>query len=508
MIIYTQLFHDRSRLPPSSTLDTKIRCLFYVLSAVAESDTNRRHGIIILTSYGDKTRKSTFDSSHSAKGIALIHQEVLPIRVVGGHLVMMSQRPLLNVVVPMTIQILERLNFLTSQVRVYKYKRLELQRQELQDNGFDLEGIPKVPMGGLYSFGCFKRWLEDRHRRDSHLYGGGTDEIPAAAAAAVIMGVGATTTMTTTTMSVGTGQGDDPCDNTTFQRETEESKRKDADAAYARRKRHRKRIELEVMQEQVERLQRQNRRLKDTGQELEGRLTAALVIVDAHHNNHGGNDRAVPSAPVATLTAGAAATLLPSDVSASVSLPSHPSLASQLVAASAAQDAADALDYRRREAMQFQRLGDQGSLVQHAQLLQLSMAAAASNPSYSQLSMHPSGRSSLYGPAPPSLPSHVARPMYLDPALFAVAPPAAGPAGRTQLLSPPLGVGGVGPPYLSYAGLPHGSLPTAPPELPLPYHRTVVPQPQPPEAYHPRLGGHPDDHPTLLQRLYEYLSRG
>jgi hypothetical protein len=224
-----QLFHDRSRLALNSFLDPqrRLRCLFYVLSTISKSAKTRRHGFIMLTCFGKSTRKATlgFDA------FARLHQEVLPVRLVAAHAVFLSTRPVFKSFVSLFVRASEKLQFLKGRIVVHDHSSSSPESLliDLQKHGFDVEGLPKAPLGGLFTFGCFKGWLADRQGLE-------LSRIASNAAAADHLAEGSV--------------------------EDERRKRKRLDAAYSRRKRYRKRIEVAVMHEEVERLRQQNAKLR------------------------------------------------------------------------------------------------------------------------------------------------------------------------------------------------------------------------------------------------------
>lgn len=256
----TVMFHDRARLTSPAVLDEtkRLRCLFYILNAASESERCQRNGIVALTAYGEKTRASTFDRRSVSTGIALVQCEAIPVSIKGVHLVMLSRRPILDIVIPATVQILERWNFLKQQIVVHTRKEKEDILQSLCTYGFDPEGIPKVPLGGYWTLGCFKRWMDDRLILERQTYSRAHPQGPGVA-------------------SMWPQDGDEAA-----HQEDEARMKREIDAAYARRKRARKKIEIEVTQEEVERLKRQKQRLENTGVALERQLNDARRIVELY----------------------------------------------------------------------------------------------------------------------------------------------------------------------------------------------------------------------------------
>jgi hypothetical protein len=260
-----QLFHDRARLTTSEAMDVdrRLRCMFYILSVMAESESTRRNGFVILSVVGKNTRKATLEINTNTRGLTLLRSEVILTRVVGGHLVVMENRPLLTTFASLIVGVAERLKVLTGRIVVHNNGQSESDSlvKRLQEHGFDMEGIPTVPFGGLFSFGCFKSWVEDRIRLETAGPGAG----------------------------VALSEND-----ATLTEEDEKRKKKKIDAAYCRRKRFRKKIEVEVMQAEVERLQQQNDRLREQGTALEGCIQEARNVVEEHQRKQN-EDACAPS---------------------------------------------------------------------------------------------------------------------------------------------------------------------------------------------------------------------
>jgi hypothetical protein len=220
--------------------------MFYVLSVMAESEATRRHGFVVV---GKNTRKGTLEINTNTRGLSLLRSEVTLARVVAGHLVVLENRPLLTTFASLIVGVAERLKVLRKGEIVVHNGPSDSDSlvKKLQAHGFDMEGIPTVPFGGLFSFGCFKAWVEDRIRLET-------------------AGPGAGVAVSET----------DP----TLAEEDEKRKKKRIDAAYCRRKRFRKKIEVEVMQAEVQRLQQQNERLREQGNALEGSIQEERNVVE------------------------------------------------------------------------------------------------------------------------------------------------------------------------------------------------------------------------------------
>jgi hypothetical protein len=205
----------------------------------------------MISPLGKNTRKSTLEMSATSRGISLIRSEVIPIRVVEGHLVVLEDRAIFNTFISLLMGVSEKLNILKGRVKVHNHATTasDALLKDLQQHGFDAEGIPTVPFGGLFSFGCFKSWIVDRRRVESNVY------------------------------------SSDISDVATYEIEEETRKKKRADAANCRRKRFRKKIELQVTQEEVKRLRQQNLRLREQESILVDCLQRANQVVESHLNN-------------------------------------------------------------------------------------------------------------------------------------------------------------------------------------------------------------------------------
>jgi hypothetical protein len=276
------VFHDRARLtcPEVMDVDKRKRGIFYVLSVAGESEQVRRNGLVFLSAFCDKTRKSTFDLQMLADKVSLMKKEVLPYRFVGMHLVMLSQRPILNMVVPMTLQAFEKMNCLKRGIVVHSRKPQEQLLEDLKRHGFDPESIPKVPFGGFWTLGCFRRWMEERQLKEKKKCE--PKVLPSSspfAAAEEAAGVG-----------VSGGPDENRAEAETEEEEGEDygeqlRKKRKMGAAYARRKRARNKIEMEVMHHEVERLKSQKEALEREGYSLQALLSEARSMVDRIDND-------------------------------------------------------------------------------------------------------------------------------------------------------------------------------------------------------------------------------
>jgi hypothetical protein len=256
----------------------RLRCTFYFLQVLAEMSPD----CVVLTVYCSKTRKSTFDLKLVTDGISyFITRRVIPLRYEKLHYVMLSTRPVLDFVIPTTLKALEKVGGQKpNTVVVHSDHSVDAVQEALRDHGFSLEGLPKVPLGGLYTFGCFRRWVEDRIRVGARLYGhpsssnlismgDGSDAKPAAARMMAAAG---------SSSALAAALDDDP-------EEAAARKRREVYAGYARRKRARKRIEAKVLQSEVARLEKQRDALERVGHDLEARLDRARRVVGAHHED-------------------------------------------------------------------------------------------------------------------------------------------------------------------------------------------------------------------------------
>jgi hypothetical protein len=238
----------------------RLRCFFYALSVVAESPSTRRNGVVMVSVVGKNTRKAALGKDTSARGLALLRSEVIPARVVAGHVVIMENRPLLSTFAALVLGVAEKLHVLKGQIFVHNNGTPEAGSllKRLQEHGLDMEAIPTVPLGGLFSLGCFRAWVEDRIRHE-------TTGRPGAGVAA-------------------SSASSDAADAAIAEEDEDETRRKKKriDAAYCRRKRFKKKIEREVMQAEAERLRLQNERLREEGATLERCIHEARQLVERY----------------------------------------------------------------------------------------------------------------------------------------------------------------------------------------------------------------------------------
>jgi hypothetical protein len=217
----------------------------------------------MLTCFGKSTRKATlgFDT------FSRLNQEVFPVRLVTAHAVFLSTRLVFKSFVSLFVRASETLQFLKGRIVVHDHSSSSSESL-LQKHGFGVEGLPKAPLGGLFTFGCFKGWLADRQRLELSRFASN-------AAAADHLAVGAI--------------------------EDERRKRKRLDAAYSRRKRYRKRIEVAVMHEEVERLRQQNAKLRKEEHLLAKSLFEARTFVKNNFQLLGCCNQAVRENPSSTM---------------------------------------------------------------------------------------------------------------------------------------------------------------------------------------------------------------
>jgi len=245
--------HDRARLTSAEFLDPakRLRCLFYLLHVASENQDAQTKGIVLLTVYGAKSRATSFDERTLTQTISLFKKELIPLRVKAFHLVMMSKRPILEPVIPITLdKLMQQWPYLRQRTVIHNKVAVTKLLQDLEKYGLGPESLPKVPIGGSWTFGNFKSWRDDRLLHEKRIQAA---------------------SLTSAALSEAVD---------TLKDEEETRKRRQADAVYARRKRTRQKIEMEVMQEQVDRLEKQKRHLKETGKLLEEKLAQAKVLVE------------------------------------------------------------------------------------------------------------------------------------------------------------------------------------------------------------------------------------
>ena len=272
------IFQDKARLTTPEVMDQDrvMRCLFYVLSIVSERENIVETGMTMLNVTCDKIRKSALDVPMLQKAASLFAiRKVIPLRMVSSHHVLLSNRQALSCVLPQYRRVFDGLGERKPKSMSYhQNKPLDELHVDLRKHGFHLEGLPKVPLDGLFTFGCFRKWMEDRARLEKKRYkhwkvdnneeGSGND------------GNGGS--------EEGNGNDDDDDANSTSTNPEEEAtrKRRALEAAYARRKRARKRIERRVHETEIERLVVQRDALRNEGRELEGLLQEATRLVRNH----------------------------------------------------------------------------------------------------------------------------------------------------------------------------------------------------------------------------------
>jgi hypothetical protein len=234
------LLYDPARLTATVVTDTAKRlcCLFYFLSAISETDSS----LVSLSLYNSRTRKATFDLKLISNSISYFGtRQVIPVRIVEAHMIMITKG--FESAILLTLHEMEKLDARNPcRVLVYDPKPMEQIQAEMKTHGFTLEGLPCVPFEGLFSFGCFRRWMAERDRKASQVF------------------------------DLKSSSSDSP-------EEDETRKRRLIEAANARRKRARKKIQQEVLRSEVDRLMKQREDFQKTGAELTSRIEGACLIV-------------------------------------------------------------------------------------------------------------------------------------------------------------------------------------------------------------------------------------
>jgi hypothetical protein len=259
------LLYDPARLTTVAVTDKdkRMRCLFYWLSAVSETDGT----LVSLSVYNSRTRMATFDPRLLSESVSHFGvRQVIPVRFAEAHMVMIATG--LGSVIPLTVREMERMGpDNPCKVVVYDQKPAEKIPAEMKEHGFTLEGLPRVPFGGLFCFGEFRRWMDDRVRREVLVYGDFSKPPPL----------------------------ESP-------EEAEARRKRHLEAANARRKRARKKIEASVLESEVKRLRRQRDALRRTEEELTKRLEDARLVVRVfgpHCPELGGSGAAAGGGPPA-----------------------------------------------------------------------------------------------------------------------------------------------------------------------------------------------------------------
>jgi transposase-like protein len=238
---------------------------------VSSTQTNRKTGFRAITSLVKNTRKSTLEKGYIARSMKLAQDEVFPIHCLDIHVVILSTRSVFMAFTTFCSQLALRFGVSQNRTTIHNHAQspsaADDALRDLQNHGFTVEGIPAVPFGGMFTIGCFREWLEDRHRLERHLHDPNVTADGAASSTA---------------------------SDTADLHDTETRKRR-ADASYCRKKRYLKRIEVVVMQEEVERLRHQNGRLKEEEARLEQCLVRAQSEVEAHRQHQSRITTSLPS---------------------------------------------------------------------------------------------------------------------------------------------------------------------------------------------------------------------
>jgi len=332
----TVLLHDRVRLN-SLNADQRLRCIFYLLQVASEMSGAHLQpaskGLVWMTVYSDKTRASAFDAHTSTRALKLCASGAFPLQFKAFHLIMMTNRPILDRVVPTTLELLqEHFPHLRQRTMVHPKLALPVMLKSLEVNhGFDAENLPKVPLGGRWTIGSFKRWRDDRLHREQKWLEKIKNKKEAQAAMLthsaipfqfqqraqqqepqlpvhqqqrnderiqrkerILPQVQTQQNFQEESLAMASNyyyDEDSDMDEKiassalTEQEDEDRRKRRAADAMYARRRRVRRQIEIEGMQEQVHRLRRQKMGLQKTKEMLLGLLHQAQECVQREVEN-------------------------------------------------------------------------------------------------------------------------------------------------------------------------------------------------------------------------------
>ena len=276
------VLHDWARLTSQEVMNpnSRTRCLFYVMSTVAERENSVDAGWTLLSVFSSKMRKITFDMAQYEKVMSLFGvRNIIPIRLASAHHILLSTRPALSSVLSLSKRVFDGMGEHKPKTLSFHNKRpLDEVQLDLRTHGFHLEGLPKVPLDGLFTFGSFRRWMDDRARLERKRYKHWRSSIGDNEEGSADRGADDRN-------ADGKGEEEDGSDdedgNSTSTNPEEEAtrKRRALEAAYARRKRARKRIERRVHETEIDRLVLQGASLRRKGRELEGLLREATRLV-------------------------------------------------------------------------------------------------------------------------------------------------------------------------------------------------------------------------------------
>jgi len=308
------LLHDRGRLT-NLDAERRLRCIFYLLHVASEQQpslpfTSPPPGLVWITVYSDKTRASAFDVHTVTRTIQICASGAFPVQFKAFHLIMLTNRPILDSVVPTTLEILQQ-NFPHLHQRTMVHPKLPLPEllKELEAKyGLDPEHLPKVPLGGRWTIGSFKRWRDDRLYDEQKRLEKIKIKQQTVNNAGIMTGTGRATLIHAAEEEpreqemilpppppnlvdsipqsehfyYSEDYDEEEKASSSAMAELEEDerrKRRAVDAMYARRRRVRRKIEMEGMQEQVLNLRQQKMRLQQTHQLLIGLLHRAEECV-------------------------------------------------------------------------------------------------------------------------------------------------------------------------------------------------------------------------------------
>ena len=282
------LYFDRARLNRPELTDPRkyVRCFFYILSAASELDGSRDPGLASLSVFSNKTRQSTINAQLSMEMLSLFFvRRIIPVRLARLHAANVSTRPGMASVLATLLDKVALGGVRIPRVTFHSGRTNDELQESLRSHGFRLDGIPKTPLGGLFTLGCFRRWLDEQARTEKRRLrlattagGVGREEGPAAHVAGDDSGSGSDAERAPCHDDPEVDSDEDP--------EQERLRRKrEREAAAARRKRARRKINAQVLRAEVQRHREQQLELQQEEANLVRRLAEARRIVGKAREN-------------------------------------------------------------------------------------------------------------------------------------------------------------------------------------------------------------------------------
>jgi hypothetical protein len=256
------IYLDRSKLLDQSkhSSDSRLRCIFYVLSVVSESAKSQTDGFIMLGVVATPRCSDPVDMDVARK-TAVVLKEVMPTRMGTNHLLVCPSKAkegnLLHLLIANAVSVMQE-NF------VFHFDGdSTIILSDMQRHGF-MEGDLPPTFGGSWKFTAFAEWQKKRRRYERKRLTSQSSESNEPADSAKLS----------------------PLKTPPFIMQGEEKKerKRKLNAIHSRHKRERRQTEAGDLEDQRQELERERVALNEEAERLEGLITSAqqqVIIYDS-----------------------------------------------------------------------------------------------------------------------------------------------------------------------------------------------------------------------------------